>query len=287
MDKAIDAMQHIPSEDRETWIHVGMALRDEYGDDAFQAWDNWSQGADNYNAAAAVASWRSFRGSGVTIASLYKLAIENGWVPGREYIETPRRERVKISDDREPERKAAAEKAKWILSQCKQEKHAYLDRKGFRDEIGPVFYAGDRNLLCIPMYHNGLCGLQMIDINGNKKFLIGQRAQGASFTWDSGGGVDIWCEGFATGLSVRTVMRALKMPHRIHVCFSAANLKHLAHTGFVVADNDESEVGEKVAKSTGLKYWISDTLGEDFNDYHRRKRTFAASQSIKRALHGK
>jgi putative DNA primase/helicase len=51
--------------------------------------------------------------------------------------------------------------------------------------------------------------------------------------------------------------------------------------GYVVADNDESGTGERVAKQIGMPYWISDTAGEDFNDFHRRVKTFKASQELR------
>jgi putative DNA primase/helicase len=42
----------------------------------------------------------------------------------------------------------------------------------------------------------------------------------------------------------------------------------------VIADNDESGTGERVAKESGLKYWMSDKVGEDFNDFHQRNHLF-------------
>jgi hypothetical protein len=51
--------------------------------------------------------------------------------------------------------------------------------------------------------------------------------------------------------------------------------------GFIVADNDPNGIGESVAKKTGKNYWLSDTVGEDFNDYHLRVGLFRASQSLK------
>ncbi len=43
-----DAIQHIPPFDREVWIMVGMAVKSELGEDGFELWDGWSQGADSY-----------------------------------------------------------------------------------------------------------------------------------------------------------------------------------------------------------------------------------------------
>jgi hypothetical protein len=54
--------------------------------------------------------------------------------------------------------------------------------------------------------------------------------------------------------------------------------------GIVIADNDTNQTGESVAKVTGYPYWISDTVGEDFNDYHIRVGLFKASQSLKKIV---
>ena len=68
-------------EDRETWLAMGMALKSEYGDAAFDAWDRWSQGGGNYNAKACRASWRGFkaRAGGVGIGTLIKFAKDGGY----------------------------------------------------------------------------------------------------------------------------------------------------------------------------------------------------------------
>ena len=49
-------------EDREQWI-AGMALKAEFGPEAFDAWDRWSSNAANYSAKACKASWRGFKSS--------------------------------------------------------------------------------------------------------------------------------------------------------------------------------------------------------------------------------
>ena len=68
-------------EDRETWLAMGMALKSEYGDAAFDAWDRWSQGGGNYNAKACRASWRGFkaRAGGIGIGTLIKFAKDGGY----------------------------------------------------------------------------------------------------------------------------------------------------------------------------------------------------------------
>lgn len=69
----------IPAHDRDIWIRVGMALKSHLGDAGFALFDDWSAIADNYQASAARAVWRSFNGSGVGIGSLIHMARENGW----------------------------------------------------------------------------------------------------------------------------------------------------------------------------------------------------------------
>ena len=54
------ALTFIDPHDRKTWLDCGMAIQSEVGDAGFDAWDRWSSGADNYQARAALASWKSF-----------------------------------------------------------------------------------------------------------------------------------------------------------------------------------------------------------------------------------
>jgi putative DNA primase/helicase len=126
-----------------------------------------------------------------------------------------------------------------------------------------------------------IVGLQMIDERGEKKFLTGQKTNDACFVM--GQGNPIYCEGYATGLSVMKALSAGKIRKSVVVCFSAGNLQRLAKDpkGYVVADNDASLTGERVAKETGLKYWLSDTVGEDFNDFQLRVGLFRSIQALK------
>jgi putative DNA primase/helicase len=181
----------------------------------------------------------------------------------------------------------ATAKAGWIMHQTQPKTHPYLAKKGFPDEQMPVWETDGRQLLVVAMRREGrIVGCQLIDEEGTKKFLYGQTTKGAVFTMDAKG-IPIFCEGLATGLSIQAVMRANKMRYTIYVCFSASNLKEVSRNireGIIVADNDPSGVGEGVAKETGKPYWLSDTVGEDFNDYHMRVGIFKASQSLKKTL---
>jgi len=154
----------------------------------------------------------------------------------------------KDNKERREAQAAAAEKAKRILGETIRTTHPYLAQKGFPDESGNVWVKDGKKVLVIPMWvANRLVGLQLINEEGKKKFLYGQRTKGASFTMDAKG-FPILCEGYATALSIRLIMTALKLPYRIVVCFSAGNLQEIAGQilgGCIVADNDPSKSGRK------------------------------------------
>jgi len=181
----------------------------------------------------------------------------------------------------------AAEKAGWIMKQCKNATHPYLASKGFPDLEANVWDKDGEKLLVVPMKIGfKLVGLQIINEQGEKKFLYGQQSKGATFCMNAKG-VPMFCEGYATGLSIREMMKASNIKYSIHVCFSASNMKLIAGyfpNGVIVADNDNSGVGQSTALSTGKPYWISPTVGEDFNDYHQRVGSFRASQSLKKIV---
>jgi len=196
--------------------------------------------------------------------------------------------RIKNSNNQRKElADKAAAKAGWIMHQTQMETHPYMEKKGFPDEKWPVWNDNGVRKLVIPMrIGERLIGCQLINEQGDKKFLYGQTTKGASFTMDAKG-IPIFCEGFATGNSIRLAMKSSNLRYCIYICFSAGNLKEVARTvgkGIIVADNDPSHIGESVAIETGHPYWLSGTTGEDFNDYHMRVGIFTASQSLKKVL---
>ena len=211
------------------------------------------------------------------------------WFPDNQIAS---KESIKISKEaieKERQQKAekASQKAGWILHQCKQETHPYLASKGFPNELANVWETDGEKILVIPMrIDKRLVGCQLINDKGVKKFLNGQTTKGATFTMNAKG-LPIFCEGYATALSVREAMIANNIKYSIHVCFSASNMKIVARQfpyGLVIADNDNSHVGETTARETGQPYWISPAVSEDFNDFHKRVGTFKASQSLKKKL---
>ena len=300
MNRIRSALQFIPADDRAVWVSMAMAVKSEFGDAGFDLWDEWSQSAANYNASSARSVWRSCKGTGVTIGSLVHSARTNGWKdndrhekPTAAQLQARKRDQAErlTQEGMERERlaQAAARKAGWILHQTVQEQHAYLHSKGWAEAKGAVWWAGeDQNLLCIPMrVGEALVGVQMIDRTGGKRYLSGQRTSGAEYLIaNNGRGAEDWfCEGYATGLSLRDCLHALRMRYRIHITFSAGNLVEVAarHAGgYVIADNDDSGTGERVAIQTGFPYYLPEA--GDFNDQHKKDGTLRASQNLRKWL---
>ena len=126
----------------------------------------------------------------------------------------------KITIDIVKNQTRATNKAAFILNNAVKKTHPYLEKKGFPEEKGWVW----NDLLVIPMRINGdLVGCQLIDPEGNKKFLSGQKTKTASAIFDNKGQV-ILCEGYATALSIRRALKTIKTRYKIVVCFSASNL---------------------------------------------------------------
>jgi putative DNA primase/helicase len=226
----------------------------------------------------------------------YKYLGNVGWVQNWATMESPtmwkdstaapvdyRKVFAESEKKREQDAKKAADKAAWILGKVEKKPHAYLAAKGFPELQANVWTVDGKNLLVLPMRIGGnLAGVQLITEDGEKKFLYGQRTQGASLTMDAKG-IPIFCEGMATALSVRQAMRLVKVRYRIECCFSAGNLKTISGRfpdGLIVADNDKSETGLRCARDTGKPYWISSAVGDDFNDYHIREGIRAAADSL-------
>ncbi|WP_287879055.1 AAA family ATPase [Acidovorax sp.] len=80
--KAIAALHAIPPDlPRDEWVRAGMAAQAAGLD--FDAFNDWSAKAGNYDERAARDTWRSFKpGRGVGAGTLYRVAAEHGWRMG-------------------------------------------------------------------------------------------------------------------------------------------------------------------------------------------------------------
>lgn len=77
-------LRAIPSDDREVWLRMAMALKSEYGDQGFPIWDQWSRTADNYDERAAKDVWKSIKDGPVSIGTLIHLARSYGFRDAQE-----------------------------------------------------------------------------------------------------------------------------------------------------------------------------------------------------------
>lgn len=182
--------------------------------------------------------------------------------------------------------KKAADKAAWMLGKATPDKHDYFYLKGFPDHVCMTLEMGDRKLALIPMrVNNHLTSLQIIGFDNGawkKTFLRGGVTRGATFT--IGKGNPVLCEGFATGLSVHQALQASRISAQVIICFSANNMAHVAQKikpWLVIADNDKSGTGQRIAAQIDAPFWISKTKGNDFNDDHLQRGIFAVSQDLK------
>src|SRR5262249_28626443 len=86
-ERVVEALRVIPADDRDIWLQIGMALKDELGDRGRPIWDSWSATcSEKFRDRDQERTWRSFRRNGIGIGTLFYHAQWHGWAP-------PRRER--------------------------------------------------------------------------------------------------------------------------------------------------------------------------------------------------
>lgn len=161
----------------------------------------------------------------------------------------------------------------------------YLVRKGFPQHVALIHKP--RKLLLVPMrdaaHYKNVLSVQMIDKEGNKKFLPGGQARNACYIMGAGEDV-ILCEGYATGLSIQAALKTLYKQARVAICFSAGNIANVATKlegrKFIMADHDASGTGARAAEGTGLPWEMSPTIGQDANDLHATSGIRALAQLL-------
>ena len=186
--------------------------------------------------------------------------------------------------DREKRQKKAAETAKklWDTYEQASESNAYLVRKGVESH-GLRETKDGRLVLPVLDADLKIVGLQLIDGDGDKKFLSGTKKKGSFFVIDPDNMRTThtinYVEGYATGASY---FADLGQP--VVVCFDAFNLSPVAETisryfpkarHVFIADFDDSKTGEreaikaaKLVKSKGsqAEVFMPQSKG-DYNDH--------------------
>jgi hypothetical protein len=79
LDRLREALRSIPSDDRDAWLNVGMAIKTAHGERARALWDEWSRSSAKFSAPDQDRTWRSLQGQGVTLGTVFWLAAQNGW----------------------------------------------------------------------------------------------------------------------------------------------------------------------------------------------------------------
>ncbi len=277
------ALTFIDPTDRDTWISCGMAIKSEAGESGFDAWDRWSANADNYDPRAARSSWKGFsEGGGITIATLFHLAMDNGYIHNTSDKPTP--PTPEQIAEREAKRLAAvAENAKrradaaatastiWNAPASALEagtpsvsEHPYLVKKDVQSH-GAKVYRGSLTIggmncngaLMLAIKSRGqITSLQFINKDGEKRFLSGGEKGGYLIGKIETGKPVCIAEGFATGA---TIHEATGYP--VVVAFDAGNLRKLAEAIraskpdaviVICADMDDNNVGQLKASEAAI-----------------------------------
>lgn len=292
VDTIATALSYVNADDRETWVQMAFALRDELGEDGFSIWDNWSRTGDSYNAADARDVWKSARKTGVGIGSLIKLALDSGFrfeSEERHQItpEEAEARRIKREADhakREEEirqrEERAADKAVTILAAASDAgvlEHPYIVRKKLRIP-GPV-RVGEyprwkdgashviENALLIPLHAPGRRNVSVQAIfpdadnilARDRDYLPGGRKEGCYFQFGTiTAETKTVCvaEGYATGGSAH---QATGYP--VMVAFDAGNVpavakmlrEKLPHCEIIILADDDRWHDNPAKPNAGVK----------------------------------
>jgi len=80
--KVVTALQYIDPSPENVWREVGMALKAQWGDAAWDLFDEWSRNGSGYDEAENRTRWDSFHddpNAGITLGTIFHYAKENGW----------------------------------------------------------------------------------------------------------------------------------------------------------------------------------------------------------------
>jgi len=201
-----------------------------------------------------------------------KLSIPEEMANSKRMAEAKRLRDAELAKSREVAADTVA--AIWTSAGAASADHPYLSRKGIGSHGARV--TGDGRLI-VPLFDSDgqLSSLQYISADGEKKYHPGA-ATGSRFwsigTTDQPGATVYLAEGFATAATIHEATGA-----EVFIAYSASNLVPVAgmlrelHDDLViVADNDESGVGQRYAEQAAAKYGarvIVPPVAGDANDY--------------------
>lgn len=232
-------------EDRETWIYVGLVLKGEFGDNAREAWIQWSSSAHNFSEKTCISTWRGLKPKAAErgIGGLVNLAKAGGYKFDKTErkpidpaeVARKRMERAQQAEQQRLDKQQAAANAEAVALQSWRNAErtgtsAYAARKGIDAPESCRFIPAEQGGgLVVPMLRydlpreHSLKGVQTIKDDGSKKFTYGMAKQGTACRLGLPvvGEPVFVCEGYATGMSLRM---ALERRYPVFVAFDAYNL---------------------------------------------------------------
>lgn len=264
------ALTYISADERDVWVRMGMAIKDEFGEDGFALFDEWSKRGNGYKEADAVTTWKSCKvGGGITIATLIRMAMDNGYDPKTRPAPVPlspersaqlEAERAQRDEQaRQAHEKKQAVAAQVALTEWGAASGAgesvYLRNKGVQGH--GVRYAGDLLLVPVRDVDDKLWSLQRINAKGEKSFLKGGRVSGCFHLIGQIEGASrlLIAEGYATGA---TLHEATGDP--VAVAFSDTNLSRVVEALrgkypdllMAVCADDDRPTETKTGKNPGI-----------------------------------
>jgi len=265
------ALTFIPSDERDLWVRIGMALKSECGDaDGFTLFETWSESAASFDAKAAKATWKSFElGGSVTIATLVAEAKLRGFDPkqyapakpmSQEEAERIKQERAEhngaVALQVATKQDAASLEAKRLWSAAAATgSFPYLAKKNV-DAFGLRFGAKE---LLVPLVDvdGKLWNVQRVFAKGDKRFLTGGRVS-ACFHVIGKIAKSAWvliAEGYATAATLHQATG-----HAVVVAFNEGNLRHVAtsiralhpSSKVLICADDDQETETRTGKNPGI-----------------------------------
>ena len=77
------ALSHIPNDDLDydSWIRIGLAIKGALGEVGWPLFEAWSATSQKHHPQTTARSWHSFKPDRIGAGTIYRLAIDRGWVP--------------------------------------------------------------------------------------------------------------------------------------------------------------------------------------------------------------
>jgi Primase C terminal 2 (PriCT-2)/AAA domain/Toprim domain len=219
LSEVSEALKEIsPDIVRDEWVEVGMALQSEFGDAAYEVWDQWSQGGETYNQKDAKTTWNSFgkRNGGITIKTLFQKARKGGYkgvkdgnraTSKAQHSQSKTKPSQAGSASPDKEERIKQNQAQWDAATDIEEDfaHPYLSRKAVK-AYGLRVDANNNLLMPLINQRRKIVAYQRIDADGNPKASTGGLFGGFFLHGDPGAaGTVLVAEGYATGATVSQI----------------------------------------------------------------------------------